>query len=84
MYTALGNQGLSRPSMIWDGPHIIYVHQLSIIKFKTGFVRPRLWYILSPLDGASVREPHCQQASEAHRLIAIRAGQEYFVLNYNL
>ena len=25
-----------------------------------------------PLDGASVREPHCQQASEAHRLTAIR------------
>ena len=35
-------------------------------------VRSRLWYFLSPLDGASVREPHCQQASEAHRLIAIR------------
>ena len=30
--------------------------------------RSRLWYFLSPLDGASVREAHCAQASTAvHR-----------------
>ena len=27
------------------------------------WVRSRLWYFLSPLDGASVREAHCEQAS---------------------
>ena len=27
----------------------------------------RLWYFLSPLDGASVREAHCAQASTAVR-----------------
>ena len=27
-----------------------------------GSCRSRLWYILSPLDGASVREAHCAQA----------------------
>ena len=36
-----------------------------------GFVRPsvrsRLWYFLSPLDGASVRELHCQQAASFFR-----------------
>ena len=36
----------------------------------------RSWYFLSPLDGASVREAHCEQASTAWnheiRLIAIR------------
>ena len=31
------------------------------------FVRSRLWYFLSPLDGASVREAHCEQASTAVR-----------------
>ena len=30
-------------------------------------VRSRLWYFLSPLDGASVREAHCEQASTAVR-----------------
>ena len=43
-------------------------------------VRSCLWYFLSPVDGASVREAHCQQASTAVckrivyeiRLIAIR------------
>ena len=30
-------------------------------------VRSRLWYFLSPLDGASVREAHCAQASTAVR-----------------
>ena len=30
-------------------------------------VRSRLWYFLSPLDGASVREAHCAQASSAVR-----------------
>ena len=29
------------------------------------FVRSRLWYFLSPLDGASVLEAHCEQASTA-------------------
>ena len=29
--------------------------------------RSRLWYFLSPLDGASVREAHCAQASTAVR-----------------
>ena len=28
-------------------------------------VLSRLWYFLSPLDGASVREAHCEQASTA-------------------
>ena len=32
------------------------------------FVRSRLWYFLSPLDGASVREAHCEQASTGSRL----------------
>ena len=31
------------------------------------FIRSRLWYFLSPLDGASVREAHCEQASTAVR-----------------
>ena len=31
------------------------------------FVRSRLWYFLSLLDGASVREAHCEQASTAVR-----------------
>ena len=31
------------------------------------WVRSRLWYFLSPLDGASVREAHCEQASTAVR-----------------
>ena len=31
------------------------------------FVRSGLWYFLSPLDGASVREAHCEQASTAVR-----------------
>ena len=31
------------------------------------FVRSRLWYFLSPLDGASVLEVHCEQASTAMR-----------------
>ena len=31
------------------------------------FVRSRLWYFLSRLDGASVREAHCEQASTAVR-----------------
>ena len=29
------------------------------------WVRSRLWYFLSPLDGASVREAHCAQATVA-------------------
>ena len=29
------------------------------------WVRSRLWYFLSLLDGASVREAHCEQASTA-------------------
>ena len=29
--------------------------------------RSRLWYFLSPLDGVSVREVHCAQASTAVR-----------------
>ena len=33
----------------------------------TMWVRSRLWYFLSPLDGASVREAHCEQASTAVR-----------------
>ena len=28
-------------------------------------VRLRLWYFLSPVDGASAREAHCQQANTA-------------------
>ena len=32
-----------------------------------GSCRSRLWYFLSPLDGASVREAHCAQASTAVR-----------------
>ena len=35
--------------------------------FVRSFVRSRLWYFLSPLDGASVREAHCEQASTAVR-----------------
>ena len=35
--------------------------------FVRSFVRSRLWYFLSPLDGASVRESHCQKASTAVR-----------------
>ena len=31
------------------------------------WVRSRLWYFLSPLDAASVREAHCEQASTAVR-----------------
>ena len=31
------------------------------------FVRSRLWYFPGPLDGASVREAHCEQASTAVR-----------------
>ena len=30
-------------------------------------VRSCLWYFLSPLDGDSVREAHCEQASTAVR-----------------
>ena len=30
-------------------------------------LRSRLWFFLSPLDGASVREAHCEQASTAVR-----------------
>ena len=30
-------------------------------------VRSRLWYFLSPLDGASVRQAHCAHASTAVR-----------------
>ncbi len=33
--------------------------------FLRSFVRSRLWYFLSPLDGASAREAHCEQASTA-------------------
>ena len=33
----------------------------------TMWVRSRLWYFLSPVDGASVHEAHCQQASTAVR-----------------
>ena len=32
-----------------------------------GSCRSRLWYFLSPLDGPSVREAHCAQASTAVR-----------------
>ncbi len=32
-----------------------------------GSCRPRLWYFLSPLDGTSVHEAHCVQASTAVR-----------------
>ena len=32
-----------------------------------GSCRSRLWYFLIPLDGASVREAHCAQASTAVR-----------------
>ena len=42
---------------------------------RPSVVRSRLWYFLSPVDGASVREAHCQQASTIVyeiRLIAIR------------
>ena len=35
--------------------------------FLRSFVRSRLWYFLSPLDGALVREAHCEQASTAVR-----------------
>ena len=35
--------------------------------FVRSFVRSRLWYFLSPLDGAPVREAHCEQASTAVR-----------------
>ncbi len=35
--------------------------------FLRSFVRSRLWYFLSPVDGASVREAHCEQASTAVR-----------------
>ena len=31
------------------------------------FVRSHLWYFLSPLDGASVREANCEQARTAVR-----------------
>ena len=31
------------------------------------FARSHLWYFLSPLDGALVREAHCEQASTAVR-----------------
>ena len=34
---------------------------------RTAVVPSRLWYFLSPLDGASVREAHCAQASTAVR-----------------
>ena len=36
------------------------------------WVRSRLWYFLSPLDGASVREAHCEQASTAVRATVAR------------
>ena len=35
--------------------------------FLRSSVRSRLWYFLSPLDCASVREAHCEQASTAVR-----------------
>ena len=34
---------------------------------RTAVEQSRLWYFLSPLDGASVREAHCVQASTAVR-----------------
>ena len=42
----------------------------SVPPFVRSFVRSRLWYFLSPLDGASVREAHCEQATVA-RLVYI-------------
>ena len=40
--------------------------------FLRSFVRSRLWYFLSPLDGASVREAHCAQATVA-RLVTFES-----------
>ena len=39
----------------------------SVPPFLRSSVRSRLWYFLSPLDGASVREAHCEQANTAVR-----------------
>ena len=38
-------------------------------------VRSHLWYFLSPLDGASVRKAHCEQASTAVRLTEAPCAQ---------
>ena len=37
----------------------------SVPPFLRSSVRSRLWYFLSPLDGDSVREAHCAQATVA-------------------
>ena len=44
----------------------------SVPPFLRSFVRSRLWYFLSPLDGASVREAHCTQATVA-RLVTFES-----------
>ena len=44
----------------------------SVPPFLRSFVRSRLWYFLSLLDGASVREAHCAQATVA-RLVTFES-----------
>ena len=38
-----------------------------------GSCRSRLWYFLSPLDGASVHEAHCAQASTVNLVELIKS-----------
>ena len=45
--------------------YISMVRPLAVRSVRRRAVRSRLWYFLSPFDGASVREVHCAQASTA-------------------
>ena len=73
--------------------YISMVRPLAVRSVRRRAVRSRLWYILSPFDGASVREAHCAvrrteapcaQASTAAGFSArsaLRAGYWYLYEN---
>ena len=69
------SQNSSNPVLIfWSSiPCVLclYMHLLLNLRSPRDYVgssvRSRLWYFLGPLDGASVREAHCEQASTAER-----------------
>ena len=46
-----------------------------VVTVGSSSCRSRLWYFLSPLDGASVREAHCAQASTAVRRTEVPCTQ---------
>ena len=45
--------------------------------------RSRLWYFLSPLDGASVRDAHCAQASNAVRCTEAPCAQDSTAVRFS-